>query len=184
MLTAAAFTTDIVARFKYYKALGDQTFAQLSESELKWTPHAEGNSIAIIVQHLYGNMMSRFTNFLTEDGEKPWRNRDAEFEPMDISKQDLIDFWETGWSHVFAAISSLTNDNLLTPVFIRGEQLSAYHAVLRQLAHYSYHVGQIVLLGKMIRQQDWHNLSIPKKGSDAFNAGMKAGHIKGGGAKR
>lgn len=183
MITAAVFKTDVVARFKYYKALGDKTFAQLTEAELKWAPQADSNSIAIIVQHMYGNMMSRFTNFLTEDGEKPWRNRDAEFEPMDISKQDLIDFWETGWSHVFSAIASLNEENLLAPVTIRGEQLTAYDAVLRQLAHYSYHIGQIVWLGKMIKQADWNNLSIPRKGSAAFNADMQAGNRPGGGAK-
>jgi hypothetical protein len=133
-------------------------------------PHAHSNSIAIIVQHMYGNMMSRFTNFLTEDGEKPWRNRDAEFEPIDISKQDLLDFWETGWSRVFSVISSLTDENLLAPVSIRGEQLAAYDAVLRQLAHYSYHIGQIVWLGKIIKQGDWKNLSTLRQDSAAFNA--------------
>lgn len=183
MIPASSFTSDVVSRFKYYKALADKTFAQLSEAEMKWHPSPESNSIAIVIQHMYGNMMSRFTNFLTEDGEKPWRKRDAEFEPMDVSKSDLIDFWETGWSHVFNAISSLTDEQLMQDVTIRTEKLKAYDAVLRQLAHYSYHVGQIVTTGKMIRDKDWQNLSVAKGGSDQFNREMTEGNMSGGNAK-
>lgn len=173
MITAADFTKDIIARFTYYKQLGHKTFAQLSEDELKWEPAEGANSIAIIVQHMYGNMMSRFTHFLTEDGEKPWRNRDAEFEPMNVSKQDLIDFWETGWSHVLSTIGSLSDAQLMQDVTIRTEKLKAYDALLRQLAHYGYHIGQIVMLGKMLRKNDWQNLSVPKGGSAAYNEAMK-----------
>jgi hypothetical protein len=169
MIGAASFTTDIVTRFKYYKHLADKTFAQLSEADMHWRPSADSNNIAIIIQHMYGNMMSRFTNFLAEDGEKPWRKRDAEFESMEVSKQDLIDFWETGWSHVLATISSLTDEQLLQDVSIRSEKLKAYDAVLRQLAHYSYHVGQIVTIGKMIKDKDFISLSIAKGASAAFN---------------
>jgi len=169
MISAASFTTDIVTRFKYYKHLADKTFEQLSEADMHWRPSADSNNIAIIMQHMYGNMMSRFTNFLTEDGEKPWRKRDAEFEPMEVSKQDLVDFWETGWSHVLSTISSLNDEQLLQDVTIRMEKLKAYDAVLRQLAHYSYHVGQIVTIGKMMKDKDFKSLSIPKGASTLFN---------------
>ncbi len=183
MINGTNFTSDVIARFNYYKALGDKTFAQLSGEELKWQPSPESNSIAIIVQHMYGNMMSRFTNFLTEDGEKPWRKRDAEFEAMDVTKQDLVDFWETGWSHVFNTISNLSDDQLNHSVTIRGDQMAAYDAILRQLAHYSYHVGQIVVIGKMIKDAGWQNLSVPKGGSEQFNKDLAAGKIQGGQGK-
>jgi hypothetical protein len=183
MIAGAGFTADVIARFKYYKALGDKTFAQLSEEQIKWQPSPESNSITIIVQHMYGNMMSRFTNFLTEDGEKPWRKRDAEFEVMDISKQDLVDFWETGWSHVLNTINNLTDEQLNQPVTIRSEKLAAYDAILRQLAHYSYHIGQIVVIGKMIKDAGWQNLSVPKGGSHQFNQDMQQGGMAGGGGK-
>jgi hypothetical protein len=175
MISAASFTTDIIARFNYYKNLADKTFVQLSESDMRWRPSEDSNSIAIIMQHLYGNMMSRFTNFLTEDGEKVWRKRDAEFEPMAVSKQDLLDFWETGWSHVLSTISSLTDEQLLQDVTIRTEKLKAYDALLRQLAHYSYHVGQIVMIGKMIKGSEFVSLSIPKGGSAVFNEAIAEG---------
>lgn len=176
MISATLFKQDISTRFSYYKKLADKTFEQLSEEEMRFRPSPDSNSIAIIIQHMYGNMMSRFTNFLTEDGEKPWRKRDAEFEAMDVSKQDLIDFWETGWSHVLATIASLTEEQLMQDITIRSEKLRAYDALLRQLAHYSYHVGQIVTIGKMIRDTDWKSLSIPKGNSDSFNAEMKSKH--------
>lgn len=175
MISAASFTTDIVARFNYYKKLADKTFEQLNESDMRWRPSADSNSIAIIIQHMYGNMMSRFTNFLTEDGEKAWRKRDAEFEPMEVSKQDLLDFWETGWSHVLSTIASLTDEQLLQDVTIRTEKLKAYDAVLRQLAHYSYHVGQIVVIGKMIKNSEFLSLSIPKGESAVFNKATAEG---------
>ncbi|HSC55189.1 MAG TPA: DUF1572 family protein [Phnomibacter sp.] len=174
MINAAAFITDISTRFKYYKSLADKTFEQLGEKDMHWRPSPASNSIAIIVQHMYGNMMSRFSNFLTEDGEKPWRNRDAEFEPMQVSKQDLVDFWETGWSHLLSTIASLGDENIMQEITIRSEKLKAYDALLRQLAHYSYHVGQIVTIGKMLKDADFKSLSIPKGESAAFNASMIA----------
>jgi hypothetical protein len=181
MIDALSFKADVIARFRYYKLLADKTFAQLSHDEMLWMPSSESNSIAIIVQHMYGNMMSRFTDFLTEDGEKPWRKRDAEFEPMDVSKQDLLDFWETGWSTVFSTIESLTSEQLMEDVTIRSEKLKAYDAILRQLAHYSYHIGQIVFIGKLIRNEGWSNLSVPKGGSAQFNQQMQEGKTEGGG---
>ena len=157
------FAQDALKRMLYYKSLGDRTFEQLDEKNFFFKPGEESNSISIIIQHMYGNMMSRFTNFLTEDGEKVWRKRDAEFEPMDFSKQDLIDCWNTGWHTVATAIKALKEEDLEKEISIRLEKLFVYDAILRQLAHYAYHVGQIVFIGKMIKNQEWENLSMPKK---------------------
>ncbi|MFY7652048.1 MAG: DUF1572 family protein [Chitinophagaceae bacterium] len=157
-----AFITAITERFQSCKALGDKTLEKLSIEQLHFCPDSESNSISIIVQHLYGNMVSRFTNFLTEDGEKSWRKRDGEFMAMDIEKEDLLSFWETGWSFVFETIKTLEEANLLQKVTIRNEPLFVFDALLRQLAHYNYHIGQIVYLGKMQLQGNWTSLSIPK----------------------
>lgn len=166
---------DILKRLLEYRALGDKTFAQLEERDFFFRPSQGSNDIAIIIQHLYGNMMSRFTNFLTEDGEKPWRKRDAEFETSEFTRQDLLDCWNTGWSLVESEISKLTDEDLDKEITIRSEKLRVYDALLRQLAHYAYHVGQIVLIGKMIKDSDWQTLSVPKGGSDAFNKTMIGG---------
>ena len=157
------FLHDAVKRFRMYKDLGDKTFEQLSDADFFYTSSPDSNNIAIIIQHLYGNMKSRFTDFLTTDGEKHWRNRDAEFEPQDIQKRDLIDFWNSGWETVFETITSLKPDDMMKEVTIRSEKLYVFDAILRQLAHYPYHVGQIVYIGKMIRDRDWKNLSMPRK---------------------
>jgi hypothetical protein len=130
------FIAATTKRLQYYKSLGDKTFEQLDEKDFHYRPNEECNSIAIIIQHMYGNMMSRFTNFLTEDGEKPWRKRDAEFEPMELTKQDLLDCWDTGWSTVLHTISNLSEEDLEKEITIRSEKLFVYDAILRQLAHY------------------------------------------------
>jgi hypothetical protein len=156
------FLTDLRKRFQSYKDLGDNTFKQLEEKDFYFKPSEESNNIAIIIQHMYGNMMSRFTNFLTEDGEKNWRRRDAEFEAADTTSKDLHDFWNTGWNCVFKAIDELKPDDLTKKVYIRAEPLFVFDALLRQLAHYSYHVGQIVMIGKMLKDQNWRSLTIPK----------------------
>jgi hypothetical protein len=160
---------DITSRLKYYKTLGDNSFLQIKEADFLYRPNEESNSIAIIIQHLYGNMMSRFTNFLTEDGEKEWRKRDAEFEPMELTKEDLLDCWNTGWATVLNTLDSLTPADMTKEITIRGEKLLVYDALLRQLAHYPYHVGQIIYIAKIVAN-NWKSLSIPKGGSEAFNA--------------
>lgn len=152
----------IAKRMGYYKTLGEHTFSQLEPADYFYKPNAETNSIAIIMQHLYGNMMSRFTNLLTEDGEKSWRNRDVEFEDQDVSVSDLMDFWNTGWSTVFAAMAALNPTDFDKTITIRGEAFTVFDALLRQLAHYPYHIGQIVFVGKMIKDDKWKNLSMPK----------------------
>ncbi len=166
------FLPDAIKRFSYYKELGDKTFEQLNEEDFFYQPNEASNSIAIIIQHLYGNMLSRWTNFLTEDGEKEWRKRDAEFEPMDCNKADLISFWNTGWKCLLDALTALNEDDLNKTIYIRTEPLKVYDAILRQLAHYPYHVGQIVYIGRMLRNDEWKSLSIPKGGSKDFNSSL------------
>ena len=167
------FLKDSIKRFNYYKELGDKTFEQLEEKDFFFQPNEASNSIAIIIQHLYGNMLSRWTNFLTEDGEKEWRKRDAEFEAMNCSKQDLLSFWKEGWKCLLDSLQSLQPTDLDKTIYIRTEPLIVFDAILRQLAHYPYHVGQIVYLGRMIKGNDWKNLSIPKGDSQLFNTTMK-----------
>jgi len=156
---------------KYYKDLGEKTFEQLEEKDFHFQPSSESNSIAVIVQHMTGNMLSRWTNFLTEDGEKEWRDRDDEFEIHQYSKQQIIDLWNKGWSCFLEAIESLTENDLTKAVSIRQEQLSVVDAINRQMAHYPYHVGQIVYIGRIIKNNEWRNLSIPKGQSQAYNTG-------------
>ena len=168
------FLKDAIKRFKYYKDLGDKTFLQIPEAALFFQPSSESNSIAIIVQHLYGNMLSRWTNFLTEDGEKEWRKRDQEFESMQLSKADILSFWEEGWKCLFTTLESLTPADLTKTITIRTEKLLVYDAILRQLAHYPYHVGQIVYLGRCFVNEKWTSLSIPKGNSADYLAAVKA----------
>ena len=165
------YLSTVIKRLKYYKELGEKTFEQLEEKDFHLLPTSESNSIAVIVQHLTGNMVSRFTNFLIEDGEKEWRQRDDEFEIHQLSKQQVIDLWNKGWQCCFEALESLTENDLLTIIYIRKEPLSVVDAINRQLAHYPYHIGQIIYIGRMIKNKDWKNLSIPKGQSLQYNRG-------------
>jgi hypothetical protein len=166
------FLKDTIKRFKYYKELGDKTFAQLKDEDVLFRPSTDSNSIAVIVQHLYGNMLSRWTNFLTEDGEKEWRKRDSEFEAIVLSKADVLSFWNNGWDCLLKTLESLTDEDLEKTITIRSEPLQVYDAILRQLAHYPYHVGQIVTIGKMIKDDAFTTLSIAKNKSKDFNEYM------------
>ncbi len=167
------FLDSYIKRITYYKKLGDETFEQLDDLDFHFQPNEESNSIAIIIQHLAGNMLSRFTNFLTEDGEKEWRHRDVEFELQHLSKERLLKKWEEGWACFLNAIQSLTETDLGNTITIRSEKLTVVDALNRQLAHYPYHVGQIVYLGRVIKNKAWKNLSIPKGTSNQFNDLMK-----------
>lgn len=176
------YISSVQKQFEYYKVLGDKTFAQLSEKELLWHSDDDANSIAIIVNHLWGNMLSRWTDFLNSDGEKEWRNRDSEFENVINTKEDLLNKWEEGWHCLFTAIESINENNFNQKVYIRNQAHTIVDAVNRQLCHYAYHVGQIVLLGRIQKKDDWKSLSIPKGGSKAFNAdkfskGKHEGHF-------
>jgi len=166
------YLESVIKRFLVYKALGDKTMEQLDEENLFWQYNDASNSIAIIVQHLWGNMLSRWTNFLTEDGEKEWRERDAEFEKVINTKEELIIKWDEGWDRLFAELKSLTDDDLNKTIYIRKEPLTVIDAINRQLAHYSYHVGQMVYIGKMQLNDRWISLSIPKGNSKEFNDKM------------
>ncbi|HEV8283426.1 MAG TPA: DUF1572 family protein [Chitinophagaceae bacterium] len=169
------FLSTAIRRLKYYKELGEKTFEQLEEKDFHWLPTSESNSIAVIIQHVAGNMLSRWTNFLTEDGEKEWRQRDDEFEIHNYSKQQLIEIWNKGWDCFLNTLKALTDADLLKTIYIRKEPLTAIDAINRQLAHYPYHIGQIVYIGRMIKNADWKNLSIPKGTSRQYNQG---GQIK------
>lgn len=173
MSIETAFIQSAVKRLHYYKELADKTFAQLNQDELHYQPNESSNSIAIIIQHMAGNMLSRWTGFLTSDGEKDWRNRDTEFEEQHMNREQLMAFWEKGWACCLDAIGSLQDEDLSKTIYIRGEGLIVVDAINRQLAHYPYHVGQIVYLGRMIRNHDWQNLSILKGQSDHFNKEMR-----------
>lgn len=163
------FLTSSKKQFQYYKDLGEKTFAQIPEEKLFWQCDQESNSISTIVKHLHGNMMSRWTDFLTTDGEKEWRNRDQEFENDIETKEELLRIWNEGWQCLFDALDSLTEADLTKEIFIRNMGHSIVEAINRQLAHYPYHVGQIVFIGKMIASKDWQSLSIPKGNSDSYN---------------
>ena len=171
------FLESVIKRFKEYKAMGEKTFDRLNDKEMHFQPNEESNSIAVIIQHLHGNMLSRWTNFLTEDGEKQWRKRDDEFELHKFSKEQLIDKWNEGWNVFLGTLESLTTNDLSKTITIRSQPLNVVDAINRQMAHYSYHVGQIVYLGRWIRQSEWKSLSIPKNKSNEFNQKMQqSGH--------
>jgi hypothetical protein len=165
-----------VKRFKYYKELADKTFVQLEEKDFNFQPDSESNSIAMIIRHMSGNMISRWTNFLTEDGEKSWRKRDDEFAVHSFTKQQLLEEWEKGWKAMLDELEHLTDD-LMKTIYIRHEPLMVIDAINRQLAHYPYHIGQIVYIGKMIKSADWKSLSIEKGKSINFNEVMKQSNI-------
>ncbi len=172
MTIEKSFLQSAIKRLSYYKELGDKTFAQLTDADFHYQPNEASNSIAIIIQHTAGNMLSRWTDFLTSDGEKEWRNRDTEFEEQHLSKQQLIEFWEKGWQCLLDALNALTEDDLLKTIYIRSEGLLVVDAVNRQLAHYPYHVGQIIYVAKIITSNNWQNLSIAKGNSSQFNNQM------------
>jgi len=174
MNIAGSYLQSAIKRLSYYKELGDKTFEQINDADFYFAPNEESNSIAIIIQHMAGNMLSRWTDFLSSDGEKDWRNRDTEFEDQKLSKQQLIDLWQKGWDCCLSSLSSLKADDLLKTIYIRSEGLLVIDAINRQLAHYPYHVGQIIYLAKIIKDKDWHTLSIAKGESGEFNKQMTA----------
>src|SRR5271170_3022776 len=175
---ALEFTTsylaDAITLLRYYKTLGDRAMAQVPDDGLTVTLDAESNSIAIIVKHLAGNMRSRFTDFLTRDGEKPDRNRDAEFEAPPETREEILALWEAGWKIVFNALAPLKEVDLARSVNIRGEPHSVMQAVNRQIAHYAYHVGQMVFLAKHLASDRWRTLSVPRGKSADFTARVQA----------
>ena len=161
---------EVRRQFRGHKRLAEGAIAQLKDEELFVTIDSESNSVAIIIKHMAGNMRSRFTDFLTADGEKPDRHRDQEFELNSApSRADIMRWWEEGWARVFSAIEPLTAEDLMRTVTIRDEPHTVLQAINRQLAHYSYHVGQIVFLAKHMCSKEWKSLSIPRGKSEEFN---------------
>jgi len=163
------FLSQSLHALRTHKALADGALKQIADGDLHVQLDKNTNSIAIIMQHMSGNMLSRWIDFLTSDGEKPDRNRDGEFEEQKLSRAELVAQWEKGWACVFSAIGALTPGDLLRTITIRGKPLSVTAAIQRQVAHYGYHVGQIVLLARFFAKDNWQSLSIPRGKSDEYN---------------
>ncbi len=176
---ALQFTTsyieDSIGLFRHYKKLADGALAQVSDEQMVTLLDEDANSIATVMKHMAGNMKSRWTDFLTSDGEKSWRNRDEEFERPPATRQELLQMWEEGWACLFAALQSLTDTDLGRTVTIRAEAHSVMQAINRQIAHKAYHCGQIVLLAKHFQHANWKSLSVPRGKSAEFNAKVQAG---------
>lgn len=176
---ALEFTTsyleDAMQVFRYYKKLAERAMEQVTDEQLFIAQDEESNSIAVIVKHMTGNMRSRWTDFLTSDGEKPNRNRDGEFIDPPATRTELLKLWEEGWSCLFSALEPLREEDLARKVMIRGEAHSVMQAVNRQLAHYPYHAGQIVLLAKHFASDHWQALTVPRNKSAEFNRKVQAG---------
>jgi hypothetical protein len=176
---ALQFTTsyleDVRPLFAMYKRLGEGAIAQVADADLTATLDPEMNSIALIVKHMTGNMRSRWRGFPEADGEKPDRHRDTEFEAPPATRAELMKLWEEGWAYLFQALEPLTDADLSRETFIRNERHSVVQAINRQIAHYSYHVGQIVFLAKHLQSANWKSLSVPRGHSATFNADVAAG---------
>jgi Protein of unknown function (DUF1572) len=158
------YLKDVRTQFLKLKELAEKALAQVRDDELNVTIDGEANSVAVIMKHMAGNLRSRFTDFLTTDGEKPDRNRDGEFEiPDQPDRQAVMDHWEQGWKILFSTLDGLTDGDVLRDVLVRGERLSVLQALNRQMTHHAYHVGQIVFLAKHLRSADWKTLTIPKR---------------------
>ncbi len=179
MSLGANYLMIVKKRFQAVKELADITIQRLSNEEMNWACNEESNSTAVIIRHMSGNMVSRWTDFLTSDGEKPYRNRDEEFSTATASKDELILIWEKGWKVLFSALDSLKEQDLLINITIRGESHLVMDAIERQMAHYSYHVGQIVYIGKLIKNGEWESLSIPRGKSEEFLKEMLDKHDAG-----
>jgi hypothetical protein len=156
-------------QFMLYKQLGEKAMAQIDDQQLGWQANEDSNSVIMIVKHMWGNMLSRWTNFLTTDGEKEWRQRDAEFENEDIGREGMMKKWEEGWQCVFNALDSITDNDLEKIIYIRNEGHTILEAINRQIAHYCYHVGQIVYISKLRSKEEWHTLTIPRNKSKDYN---------------
>lgn len=154
----------------YYKTVAEKAIDQLEEKQLFISFNDDSNSIAVIIKHIAGNMLSRWTDFLTTDGEKEWRNRDGEFENKFTTKEELLAFWNKGWDCFFTTLNSLQPEDLVKIIYIRNQGCTVVDAINRQLCHYPYHVGQIVFYAKQLKETPWESLSIPKNNSNNYNA--------------
>lgn len=168
-MSERVFVESIAGEYQRYHALAEAAFAQLRDDELCAPAPGGGNSVAVIVWHVGGNFASRFTDFLTTDGEKPWRNREEEFDDRQVSRAELMAKWHAGWQPLAHTLATLTDADLTGTIRIRGQELSVHAALHRSLAHFAYHVGQIVFVAKTLRGEQWQSLSIPRGGSEAYN---------------
>jgi Protein of unknown function (DUF1572) len=185
---AVHYLDEVRRQFRGHKRLGEGALAQLTDAQLFTTLDPESNSVAIVIKHLAGNMRSRFTDFLTADGEKPDRHRDQEFElTASTTRAEVMQWWEQGWACVFTAVEALKAEDVMRIVYIRHEPHTVLQALNRQVAHYAYHVGQIVFLAKHLRSSEWKSLSVPRGKSEEFNQKMeerrKAGATQGSTSK-
>ena len=162
------YLESVIKQVDYYRMLGEKAIDQVPDEKLFWKANEESNSVATIAKHLWGNMMSRWTNFLTSDGEKEWRNRDAEFDNDITSRVELIQKWNEGWQVCLSALKTLSDADLEKTIYIRNQGHTVMEAINRQLSHYPYHIGQIVFIAKIVAHQ-WQSLSIPKGNSSAYN---------------
>lgn len=165
----SSYLESLKKQFLFYKTLGEKAMEQLEEEQLFWQYNKESNSIAILVHHITGNMLSRFTDFLTSDGEKSWRNRDSEFINGFADKEELMAYWNNGWNCLMNALGQISESDLETIVYIRNEGHTVVEALNRQLAHYPYHIGQIIFIAKMMKNEEWKTLSIARNKSSEYN---------------
>ena len=175
LIFTTSYVEDAKAIFHQYKRLAEGAMAQVDDEQLCATLDSEMNSIAVIVKHMAGNMRSRWTDFLTTDGEKPSRNRDGEFEEPPATRTELMALWDDGWRCLFTALEGLTDADLVRTIAIRSEAHSVMQAINRQVAHYPYHCGQIIFLAKHLQSSNWKSLSVPRKQSAEFNRRVDAG---------
>lgn len=165
----SSYLDSVKKQFRYYRMLGEKSMEQLEEEQLFWQYNGESNSIAVLVNHMSGNMLSRFTDFLTSDGEKPWRNRDAEFTNAFADRAQMMQRWHQGWECLMQTLDQLSDADLETIVYVRNDGHTVTEAINRQLAHYAYHTGQIVFIAKMLKDTDWQTLSIARNSSAEYN---------------
>ena len=164
------YISSVKNQFMQYKTLAEKAIDQVPDEKIYWQYNPETNSIAILVKHLAGNMLSRFTDFYTSEGEKKWRDRDAEFENENLSREKLKALWDEGWDRLFHVLNEISPADLSKVVIIRNEEHTVVEAINRQLTHYAYHIGQIIFIAKMVLNNEWRTLTIPKNASRAFNA--------------
>lgn len=174
MDVALSYLSSTKKQFAYYKLVGEKAIDQLEDEQLFIVANEDTNSIATIIKHIAGNMLSRWTDFLITDGEKEWRNRDTEFANDFKSKEEVLDIWNSGWNCLFATLDSLESENLSQIIYIRNEGHTVVEAINRQLAHYPYHIGQIVFYSKLLKQSSWNSLTIPRNKSVNYNNTMFA----------
>ncbi len=165
-----SYLNSAIRQFKMYQQLGEKALNTMDDKSLAWQPNEDSNSVMTIVKHLYGNMLSRWTDFRTTDGEKAWRDRDAEFDEQHTDRQGMMDMWSQGWACLFTALESITDADLESVIYIRNEGHTILEAINRQMSHYAYHVGQIVYIAKLCNTGNWQSLSIPRNASRQYNA--------------